>query len=151
LAEWEEIDWDEKLWIIPGEKMKTGSKHIIPLSTQLLEILKLAKHYEQGGRYIFYSNRNPIAPMSDVTLGKALRTTIGYNNDRIVPHGFRAMFSTIANEKSDFNSDIIEVQLAHKIGSRVSQAYNRALYLNQRKELMGWWGEWLSRYYLSSY
>ena len=57
--------------------------------------------------------------MSDVTLGKALRTTIGYSNDRIVPHGF----STIANEKSDFNSDIIEVQLAHKIGSRVSQAF----------------------------
>ena len=143
LAEWEEIDFEEKLWIIPGEKMKTGTQHIIPLSTQLLEILKLAKHYEQGGKYIFYSNRNPTAPMSDVTLGKALRTTIGYSNDRIVPHGFRAMFSTIANEKSDFNSDIIEVQLAHKIGSRVSQAYNRAQYLDQRKELVQWWGEWL--------
>jgi len=53
------------------------------------------------------------------------------------------MFSTIANEKSDFSSDIIEVQLAHKIGSRVSQAYNRALYLDQRKELVQWWGDWL--------
>ena len=81
--------------------------------------------------------------MSDVTLGKALRTTIGYSNNRIVPHGFRAMFSTIANEKSDFSSEVIEVQLAHKIGSRVSQAYNRALYLDQRKELVQWWGEWL--------
>jgi len=144
-AEWDEIDWDNKLWIIPGEKMKTGSTHIIPLSDQLLEILNLAKHYRQGGSYIFYSNRNINAPMSDVTLGKALRTTIGYSNDRIVPHGFRAMFSTIAHEKSNFSSEIIEVQLAHKIGSRVAQAYNRAQYLDQRKELVGWWGDWLDK------
>lgn len=142
-AEWDEIDWDEKLWIIPAKKMKTGIQHIIPLSDQMLEILNLAKHYRQGGNYIFYSNRNINSPMSDVTLGKALRTTIGYSNDRIVPHGFRAMFSTIANEQSGFSSDIIEVQLAHKIGSRVSQAYNRAQYLSQRRELVRWWNDWL--------
>ena len=138
LAEWDEIDWDNKLWIIPAYKMKTGEQHTIPISDQLLEILTLAKHYRQGGSYIFYSNRNTNAPMSDVTLGKALRTTIGYSNDRIVPHGFRAMFSTIAHEQSGFSSDIIEVQLAHKVGSKVSQAYNRSQYLDQRKELLGW-------------
>ncbi len=143
LAEWDEIDWDNKLWIIPAHKMKTGEQHTIPLSNQLLEILTLAKHYRQGGSYIFYSNRNTNAPMSDVTLGKALRTTIGYSNDRIVPHGFRAMFSTIAHEQSGFSSDIIEVQLAHKVGSKVAQAYNRAQYLDQRKELLAWWGGWL--------
>jgi len=143
LAEWDEIDWETKQWIIPGEKMKTGSEHIVPLSDPLLEILKQAKHYAKGGKYIFYSNRDANAPMSNVTLGKALRTTIGYSNDRIVPHGFRAMFSTIAHEKSNFSSEVIEVQLAHKIGSRVAQAYNRAQYLDQRKALMRWWGEWL--------
>jgi len=143
LAEWDEIDWDNKLWIIPAHKMKTGEQHTIPLSDQLLEILTLAKHYRQGGSYIFYSNRNTNAPMSDVTLGKALRTTIGYSNDRIVPHGFRAMFSTIAHEQSGFSSDIIEVQLAHKVGSKVAQAYNRAQYLSQRRELLAWWGGWL--------
>ena len=143
LAEWDEIDLDNKLWIIPAHKMKTGEQHTIPLSDQLLEILNLAKHYRQGGSYIFYSNRNKNAPMSDVTLGKALRTTIGYSNDRIVPHGFRAMFSTIAHEQSGFSSDIIEVQLAHKVGSKVAQAYNRAQYLSQRRELLAWWGGWL--------
>ncbi len=143
LAEWDEIDWDNKLWIIPAHKMKTGEQHTIPLSDQLLEILTLAKHYRQGGSYIFYSNRNTNAPMSDVTLGKALRTTIGYSNDRIVPHGFRAMFSTIAHEQSGFSSDIIEVQLSHKVGSKVAQAYNRAQYLDQRRELLEWWGRWL--------
>jgi len=143
LAEWDEIDWDNKLWIIPAHKMKTGEQHTIPLSDQLLEILTLAKHYRQGGSYIFYSNRNTNAPMSDVTLGKALRTTIGYSNDHIVPHGFRAMFSTIAHEQSGFSSDIIEVQLAHKVGSKVAQAYNRAQYLDQRRELLAWWGKLL--------
>lgn len=143
LAEWEEIHWDAKQWVIPGNKMKTGDQHIVPLSTQLLDILKQAKLLSQGGDYIFFSNRNPNSPMSDVTLGKALRTTIGYSNDRIVPHGFRAMFSTIAHEKSDFSSEVIEVQLAHKIGSKVSQAYNRAKYLEQRQKLVQWWGTWL--------
>ncbi len=143
LAQWREIDWDNKLWVIPAEKMKMGKEHIVPLSKQLLDVLKQAKHYSKGGSYIFYSNRNPNSPMSDVTLGKALRTTIGYSNDCIVPHGFRAMFSTIAHEKSGFSSEVIEIQLAHKIGSKVAQAYNRAQYLEQRKELMGWWGEWL--------
>jgi len=55
------------------------------------------------------------------------------------------MFSTIAHEKSNFPSEVIEVQLAHKVGSRVAQAYNRAKYLEQRRELLEWWGEWLER------
>jgi integrase len=67
LAEWDEIDWETKQWIIPGEKMKTGSEHIVPLSDPLLEILKQAKHYAKGGKYIFYSNRDPNAPKSNVT------------------------------------------------------------------------------------
>lgn len=144
LAEWDEIDWDKRQWIIPGNKMKTGDEHIVPLSNQLFDILKQAKLLNHGGKYIFYSNRNPNSPMSDVTLGKALRTTIGYSNDKIVPHGFRAMFSTIAHEYSNFPTEVIEVQLAHKVGSKVSQAYNRAQYLAQRKELVQWWGDWLN-------
>jgi integrase len=143
LAEWNEIDWDNRLWVIPGQKMKTGDEHIVPLSDQLFEILKQAKLLSHSSKYIFYSNRNHNSPMSDVTMGKALRTTIGYNNDRIVPHGFRAMFSTIAHEKSNISSEVIEAQLAHKVGSKVSQAYNRAKYLEQRKELVQWWGDWL--------
>ena len=70
LAEWDEIDFDNKLWTIPGEKMKTGNEHIVPPSKQLMDILKQAKHFSKGGKYIFYSNRDLNAPMSDVTLGK---------------------------------------------------------------------------------
>ena len=142
LAEWSEIDWDKKQWIIPGEKMKTGKEHIVPLSRQMLDILKFAKHYATGGEYIFFSNRHKNSPMSDVTFSKAL-WRMGYGNNTIVPHGFRAMFSTIANEQSIFGFEVIETQLAHKVGSRVSQAYNRAHYLKQRKEMMQWWADWL--------
>jgi len=145
LAEWDEIDWDKKQWVIPGDKMKTGEEHIVPLSSQLLEILKQAKHFSQDNKYIFYSNRHPNSPMSNTAMGKALRTTLGFGNDKIVPHGFRAMFSTIAHEHSNFSTEVIEVQLAHKVGSKVSQAYNRAKYLQQRKELIQWWGDWLDK------
>jgi integrase len=126
LAEWNEIDWDKKQWIIPGKKMKTGKEHIVPLSRQMLEILKFAKHYATGGKYIFFSNRHKNSPMSDVTFSKAL-WRMGYGNDTIVPHGF----------------EVIETQLAHKIGSKVAQAYNRAQYLPQRKKMMQWWADWL--------
>jgi len=142
LAEWSEIDWDNKQWVIPAAKMKTGKEHIVPLSRQMLEILQFAKHYATGGNYIFFSNRHKNSPMSDVTFSKAL-WRMGYGNETIVPHGFRAMFSTIANEHSGFGFEVIEAQLAHKIGSRVSQAYNRAKYLPQRKKMMQWWADWL--------
>jgi integrase len=142
LAEWSEIDWDNKQWVILAAKMKTGKEHIVPLSRQMLEILQFAKHYATGGNYIFFSNRHKNSPMSDVTFSKAL-WRMGYGNKTIVPHGFRAMFSTIANEHSGYGFEIIETQLAHKVGSRVSQAYNRAKYLQQRKKMMQWWADWL--------
>ena len=142
LAKWSEIDLEKELWVIPGGKMKTGKEHIVPLSRQMLDILKFAKHYATGGEYIFFSNRHKNSPMSDVTFSKAL-WRMGYGNNTIVPHGFRAMFSTIANEQSRFGFEVIEKQLAHKVGSRVSQAYNRAHYLEQRKKMMQWWADWL--------
>ena len=90
----------------------------------MLEILKFAKHYATGGNYIFFSNRNKNSPMSDGTFSKAL-LRMGYGNDTIVPHGFRAMFSTIANEHSEYGFEVIETQFAHKIGSKVAQVYSR--------------------------
>ena len=80
--------------------------------------------------------------MSDATLVNALRR-MGYSKEEIVPHGFRAMFSTIAHEKSGFSHEVIEAQLAHATGSNVSQAYNRAKYLDERKQLMQWWSDFL--------
>ena len=85
--------------------------------------------------------RSTTAPMSDATLNNALRR-MGYSKDEIVTHGFRAMFSTIAHEEGK-SHEVIETQLAHSVGNAVSQAYNRAKYLEERKELMQWWSDYL--------
>ncbi len=143
-ARWEDIDFDAKLWRIPAKEMKTKQEHIIPLSESSLNILLELQRFTGDGEYIFPSDRHPNRPFSDTTLNKAL-ARMGYDSSKLVTHGFRAMFSTVANEQSNFRSEVIETQLAHKVGSEVSRAYNRAQYLKERKELMQWWSNYLDR------
>ena len=141
-AEWNEIDLNEKLWRIPARKMKTKQEHLIPLTETTVKIFQEMKLYSPNAKYIFHSLRSTVSPMSDATMNNALRR-MGYSKDEIVVHGFRAMFSTIAHEKSDYKHEVIEIQLAHSTGSRVSQAYNRAEYLDERKKMMEWWSNYL--------
>ena len=140
-AQWSEIDFEARLWRIPAEKMKTKREHLIPLTDRTIEILKEVQLYSGEATYIFHSMRSTTAQMSDATLNNALRR-MGYSKDEIVTHGFRAMFSTIAHEEGKPH-DVIETQLAHSVGNAVSQAYNRAKYLDERKELMQWWSDYL--------
>lgn len=141
-ARWKDIDFESRFWRIPAEDMKMKQEHLVPLTNTVLKILNEIKNFSGDGEYIFPSDRNPSKPFSDTTLNKAL-TRMGYDSSQLVTHGFRAMFSTVANEQSTFRSEVIEVQLAHKIGNAVSRAYNRALYLEERKELMEWWSDYL--------
>ena len=141
-AQWEEIDFKDRLWRIPAEKMKTKREHLIPLTDTTITILKEMYAFSSDAKYIFHSLRSKTSPMSDATLVNALRR-MGYSKEEIVPHGFRAMFSTITHEKSPYSHEIIETQLAHSVGNAVSQAYNRAMYLDERKELMSWWSDYL--------
>lgn len=141
-AQWQEIDFEKKIWVIPADKMKTKKEHIIPLTDTTLAIFQEMYKYSADAKYIFHSLRSTSSPMSDATLNNALRR-MGYSKEEIVVHGFRAMFSTITHEKSDFDHQVIETQLAHSVGSKVSQAYNRAMYLDERKELMQWWSYYL--------
>ena len=141
LAEWSEIDFEARLWKIPAEKMKTKREHLIPLTDRTIAILEEVQLYSGDATYIFHSMRSRTAPMSDATLNNALRR-MGYSKDELVTHGFRAMFSTITHEEGKTH-EVIETQLAHSVGSKVSEAYNRALYLKERKELMQWWSDYL--------
>jgi integrase len=141
-AEWNEIDLDARLWRIPAEKMKTKKEQIVPLTDTTVSIFQEMKVFSGNAKYIFHSLRSVVSPMSDATLNNALRR-MGYSKDEMVTHSFRAMFSTIAHEKSDFKHEVIETQLAHTVGTDVSRAYNRALYLAERKELMYWWSDYL--------
>ena len=144
LALWDEIDLENRQWVIPAHKMKTNNEHIVPLSRQMLELLKEVKKYNGDSMYLFPSGKSLNTPLSDGTFLRAIRK-MGYTKEDFTPHGFRGMFSTLANEKSDFPHEVIEIQLAHSVGSRVSQAYNRAQYLDQRVELMQWWSDYLDK------
>ena len=140
-AEWKEFDFEEGMWKLPAEKMKMKKPHIVPLSNQLLEILKGLKPLTGSRGWLFPSPRNDNRAMSENGVRAALRS-LGYENGSMTPHGFRAMAATVLNEKG-FPPDVIERQLAHSERNPVRAAYNHAEYLAERKEMMQWWSDWL--------
>jgi len=140
-AEWQEFDLEAKQWKLPADKMKMKEVHIVPLSRQVIEILKELKPYTGKGRYLFPSIRTNLRPISDNTLNGALRR-LGYDKDTIVMHGLRATASTLLHEQG-YNSDFIERQLAHKEGNAIKAAYNHARHLTERTEMMQQYADYL--------
>lgn len=127
---------------LPAEKMKIKEPHIIPLSKQAKEILKELQLLTGAGRYVFPSARGASRPLSENGVRTALRT-IGYTNDQITPHGFRAMARTLLDEVLNFPVDWIEHQLAHAVRDANGRAYNRTKHLDQRKNMMQAWADYL--------
>lgn len=140
-AEWAEIDFSNALWRIPAAKMKMRRDHIVPLAGQSAELLQKIQPLTGHGRYVFPSPRCNGRPLSDATELAALRS-MGYGKEEMTAHGFRGMASTLLHELG-WQSDLIEKQLAHEIGSSVAQAYNHAQYLEQRREMMQAWADYL--------
>jgi len=141
-ATWNEINLEEKLWKIPAKRMKMDIPHTVPLSRQAVAVLeRIGKLYGNHG-LIFPGIRDHSKQLSENTMLYALYR-IGYHS-RATVHGFRATFSTIANE-SGFDGDVIEKALAHEERNRVRAAYHRSEYLEQRRELMQWWADLLQR------
>ncbi len=138
-AQWSEINLDTKEWEIPAERMKMRRPHIVPLSKQAMSVLERAGKLWGTKGLIFPSVRDSNKPMSDNAMSKALRD-MGYKG-KATPHGFRASFSSMAYERSGFPSEVIEKSLAHEEKNKIKKAYNRAEYLEQRRELMAWWGD----------
>ncbi|MDP3302109.1 MAG: tyrosine-type recombinase/integrase [Sulfuricurvum sp.] len=145
--EWSEIDLDKGILTISATKMKMKREHIVPLVPKVVEILRELYKLTGENRYCFSTMRYKTSPLSNNTLNASL-IRLGYSNQEIVPHGFRAMFTTIANEMTPehgFSSDVIEKCLAHEQGNKVRAAYNRAEYWDQRVGLMQWWGDYLDK------
>lgn len=140
-AEWSEINFDAAEWRIPGERMKMGGLHIVPLATQALEILRGMLPLTGTSRFVFPSLRTSVRPMSENTINAALRR-LGYSNDEMTGHGFRAMASTCLNEQG-WHPDLIELQLAHAERNKVRAAYNRATRLAERRTMMQAWADYL--------
>lgn len=140
-ARWAEIDLNAKLWTIPADRMKAKREHIVPLSVQALDILEVMKPISAHREHVFPSRNDPKQPKNSQTANAALKR-IGYGG-KLVAHGLRSIASTAMNE-SGFNPDVIEAALAHSDKNEVRRAYNRTTYLEQRKELMNWWGSFIS-------
>ncbi len=140
-AKWDEINWDKKEWRIPAERMKMGNTHIIPLSLQMLGILKELQVISGNMEYIFPAEKAPL-PIGKNTLLNAIYD-MGYKGKTTI-HGFRATASTILNENG-FPADVIERQLAHTEGNKVRASYNHAQHLPERRKMLQWWGDFIDQ------
>jgi integrase len=139
-ARWDEIDTDAAVWRIAAERMKMRNPHVVPLSRQALEVLKAMKPLSGSDDLVFPSPFYPGKALSENTLNSAL-ARMGYKGIATA-HGFRALFSTVANEHGH-DPDVIERQLAHAERNEVRAAYHRSTYLQDRAKLMGWWADYV--------
>ena len=146
--EWQEVNFDEARIELPASKMKTKEPHIIPLATQAMGILKELQLITGRSKFVFPSARGNSRPLSENGVRTALRT-LGYTNEQISPHGFRAMARTILDEILNFPVDWIEHQLAHSVKDANGRAYNRTKHLEQRRGMMQKWADYLNELALS--
>jgi integrase len=139
-ARWAEFDLEAAQWRIPAERMKMRREHLVPLSRQAVEVLQTMQPLTDGRELVFPSPFYPSKPLSENTFNSALGR-MGYKGEATA-HGFRALFSTVANE-CGWNPDVIERQLAHAERNEVRAAYHRSAYLEDRAKLLQWWADYL--------
>src|SRR5471030_2812035 len=142
--EWAEVDLDTAEWRIPGHKMKMKNDHVVPLSTQVLDILQALQPLTKHGKYVFPSIRTGERCMSENTINAALRS-MGYPKATMTAHGFRAMARTILDEVLGERVDLIEHQLAHAVKDPNGRAYNRTAHLPARRKMMQTWADYLDK------
>jgi integrase len=143
-AKWQEVDMANAVWTIPAERTKMRRAHQVPLSRQSLAILREVEILTGRGPYVFPSTRTTTRPMSENTLTAALRR-LGYQSGEMTAHGFRAIFSTIANEDGRWSADAIERALAHKDSDLTRAAYHRGQHWDERVGMAQWWSDRLDQ------
>ena len=139
---WTEVDFEKRVWSVPAERMKAAEEHAQPLSSAALEVLERARALDDGSGLIFPSAQKPRRSFSNVSMMLYLKR----NNlaKRMTVHGCRASFRTWASECTDADFAVMELSLAHAVGSAVMQAYDRAELLAKRRALMEAWGLYVS-------
>jgi integrase len=149
--EWAWVDLEGATLTIPGDLMKrskkakaNGDPHHVPLAPQAVSILRDLRPLTSSSRYIFPAMTSRERPMSENTVNMALRR-MGFDKDTATAHGFRAMARTMAAERLNIPPEVIEAQLAHAVGDALGRAYNRTQFLDQRRDLMTQWADYLDR------
>jgi integrase len=139
-ARWDEFIFDRSEWRIPAERMKMDKPHIVPLSRQAMNILEQLKALNGVFEFVFPQKRNPRKPMSNGAMTNALHR-MGYKG-KLTVHGMRGTASTILNENG-FNPDAIEIQQSRQDQNKVRASYNHAQYLDERRQMMQWWADYI--------
>ncbi|HCJ7667434.1 tyrosine-type recombinase/integrase [Enterobacter hormaechei] len=139
-ALWSEFDLDNAIWEIPAERMKMRRAHLVPLSTQALDLLNELKTMTGNYRYVFPGRNDPSKPMSEAAINQLIKR-LGYGG-RLTGHGFRHMMSTILHD-AGFNSQYIELQLAHVDSNRIRGTYNHATFIEERRKMLNFFSSTL--------
>lgn len=140
-SEFEQLDGNQPLWRIPPGRMKMKQEHLVPLSQQAVAVIVAARSLTGRGPLVFPNARHAHRPMSENAIGYLLNRA-GYHS-RHVPHGWRATFSTIMNERYQQDRQVIDLMLAHASKDKTESAYNRAAHMPRRRELAQAWADLL--------
>jgi integrase len=143
-AKWSEIDFADKVWRVPAERMKMKQPHTVPLSRQSLFFLRELRAVARPGEFVFPALHTTKRSICENTLNIALRR-LGYGPDEMTSHGFRAMASTLLNESGLWHPDAIERALAHGDKDKVRAAYHRGTHWDERVRMAQWWSDYLDQ------
>ena len=141
-ARWKEIDFDKAIWTIPADRMKMKAAHTVPLSRQAIRLFLELKEWSGNDERCFPSTQGKGKSITDAGLLTALRR-LGYAGDEMTIHGFRSTASTLLNEAGAYRPDVIEAALAHAERNKVRAAYMRSDFLDERREMMQQWADYL--------
>jgi len=138
-SRWSEFDFEKLIWNIPADRMKSRKPHMVPISSHALKLLRELNELTGRSELLFPSQRVPKNPISENTLNQALRR-MGFSAQQVTSHGFRATFSTLANESGLWHPDAVERAIAHVERNNVRRAYDRGQHWEERVKMAEWWG-----------
>jgi integrase len=140
---WDEVDLRNRVWTIPGLRMKSGRKHRVPLSDRAVAILSAMEHLPDNPHVFPGIKRgkglNPMALLAALARMQESVTQDGVTQESVTVHGFRSSFRTWAAERTNYPREICEVALAHTVGDETERAYQRGDLLDKRRRLMDQW------------
>jgi integrase len=136
-AQWDEVNFEARVWTVPAIRMKGGREHRVPLSARAVEILREMERY-RFSEFVFPGFKHN-KPLSKMALDRVLRRM----KVDVTVHGFRSAFRDWAGERTHFPREVAEAALAHLVGDAVERAYRRGDALEKRRKLMDAWSNFL--------
>jgi integrase len=137
-SRWDEFDLDEKLWTVPGSRMKAGTEHRVPLSARALAIIEGMKAQRVNDHEFVFPGGRPRKPLSNMGMLKVLERM---GRGDLTAHGFRSSFRDWAAERTGFPHEVAEMALAHAVSDKVEAAYRRGDLFQKRRQLMEAWAK----------